>query len=318
MIKTHAQATEKYQFLGIVDKPKAGVTYKVRNLETGELEVLRTLPGAVRKDSETRERFLREIRIHARLSHPNVVAFHDAWELDGELVMTSEFVEGVSLASQCAAGPLPVTDAVREICAVLSGLEEAHELGIVHRGITADHVTVTASGEVKLGGFGLAKPACDVQLTQTGAILGDPAYVSPEQVSGESAADIRSDLYSVGVLLYLALTGTVPFRGANEFDVLAAHLGSVPAPPSSINPAVAAELDAVVVTALAKRPAQRYANARQFRTALASAVSVQTPRNQEARLPSPAAPRSRVALWCGGALLLVIVWLVIHFLGVHA
>src|SRR5689334_1034314 len=119
MMNTHVPTTEKFEFLGIIDKPKAGVTYKVRNLESGEVEVLRTLPGAAQKDPESRERFLREIRIHARLSHPNVVAFHDAWELDGELVMTSEFVEGTSLAVQCAGRPLPVAEAVREICAVL-------------------------------------------------------------------------------------------------------------------------------------------------------------------------------------------------------
>jgi serine/threonine-protein kinase len=107
------QAVGKYEFLGVVDKPKAGVTYKVRNLATGEFEALRALPGGSYGDPEMRERFLREIRIHTRLSHPNIVAFHDALELDGQLVMTAEFVEGTTLAEFCRRGPLSQVQAIR-------------------------------------------------------------------------------------------------------------------------------------------------------------------------------------------------------------
>jgi serine/threonine-protein kinase len=201
------------------------------------------------------------------------------------------------------------TDAIRAICAVLSGLEEAHALGIVHRGITAEHVTLTDHGGVKLGGFGLAKPVSDVNLTQTGAILGDPIYISPEQVTG-APTDARSDIYSVGVLLYLALTGVAPFRGPNEFDVMAAHLDNTPPQPSSVNPAISPELDRIVQTALAKRPDQRYATAAAFRKALESALD---------RLPQvePAArPRSRKTMWVA-VVGLAIVLAVIFFVAIH-
>ena len=184
-----SQTVGNYEFLGVVDKPTAGVTYKVRNLTTGEFEVLRTLPGASYGDPESLQRFLREIKIHTRLSHPNIVAFHDALELDGHLVMTAEFVEGTTLAELCRQGPMSSAEAIRAICDVLSGLEEAHALGIVHRGITAEHVMVTPEGQVKLGGFGLAKPASDVNLTQAGAVLGDTRYISPEQVTGTATLD---------------------------------------------------------------------------------------------------------------------------------
>jgi serine/threonine-protein kinase len=264
------QTVGNYEFLGVVEKPKAGVTYKVRNLTTGDFEVLRTLPGAAYGDPESLERFLREIKVHTRLSHPNIVAFHDALELDGHLVMTAEFVDGASVAQLCRRGSMASADAIRVVCDVLSGLEEAHALGIVHRGITAEHVMVTPDGEGKLGGFGLAKPASDMNLTQAGAVLGDARYISPEQVMGTGSLDGRADLYSVGVLLFHALTGREPFDGGNDFDIMMAQVSKQPPRPSSLNPGIAPELDRIVLTALAKRPEERFPSAGDFRNALIS------------------------------------------------
>jgi eukaryotic-like serine/threonine-protein kinase len=279
-----SQTVGNYEYLGIVDKPKAGVAYKVRNLETGEFEVLRALPGASYGDPETLERFLREIKIHTRLSHPNIVAFHDALEVDGQLVMTAEFVEGTTLAELCRRGPLSSAEAIRVICDMLSGLEEAHALGIVHRSITAEHVMVAQDGQVKLGGFGLAKPASDMNLTQAGAVLGDPRYISPEQVMGTGVLDGRADLYSVGVLLFQTLTGRVPFGDPNDFDIMLAQVGRQPERPSALNPGIAPELDRIVLTALAKNPDDRFENAREFRVALAAL-------NGPVRVPAqPSAP----------------------------
>ena len=163
---------------------------------------------------------------------------------------------------------MPPNQAVRTVCDVLSGLEEAHALGIVHRGITAEHVMVTRDGAVKLGGFGLAKPAAGVNLTQAGAVLGDPRYISPEQVTGVVALDGRADLYSVGVLLFYALTGRLPFGAANDFDVLAAQVSTPPPRPRSLHPGIAPELERIVLTALAKKPEERFQSAAEFRTAL--------------------------------------------------
>ncbi len=286
------QIVGNYEFLGIVDRPKAGVTYKVRNLTTGELEVLRTLPGASYSDPESLERLLREIRMHTRLSHPNIVAFHDAPELDGCLVMTAEFVEGTTLAELCRPGPLLSSQALRVICAVLSGLEEAHALGIVHRGITAEHVKITPEGEVKLGGFDLAKPEADVMLTKAGAVLGDPRYISPEQVTGTEALDGRADLYSVGVLLFQTLTGKVPFDGPNDYDIMVAQVGKQPPRPSTLNPGIAPELEQIVLTALAKEPEKRFAGAKEFRLAIEALESPVRAMVEEVkdREPEAAAP----------------------------
>jgi serine/threonine protein kinase len=268
MTLSPSRTSDSYEFLGIIDKPKTGVTYKVRNRTTGEFEALRALPGASAGDPESRDRFLREIRIHTRLSHPNIVAFHDAFELDGQLVMTSEYVEGSTLAHLCARGPLPVPEAIRIVSHVLAALEEAHALGIVHRAITADYVRITSAGEIKLDGFGLAKPANDLHLTLTGSVLGNPRYISPEQVMGVQQLDGRSDLYSVAIILYLALTGTVPFDRPNEFDVMVDQVRAVPQPPSQRNPAVSEALDRVVLTMLAKQPEGRLPSAHDFRDAL--------------------------------------------------
>src|SRR5690349_8847634 len=152
-----------YECLGIISKPRSGLTYRVRNLVTGEIEALRALPRAA-ADAESAERLSREIRIHTRLTHPNVVGFHDAFELDGQLVMTTDYVEGTTLAELARAGALPPDEAVRVVQAILEGLEEAHALGIVHRGITAEHVIVAADGSVKLGGFDVAKASTDANL----------------------------------------------------------------------------------------------------------------------------------------------------------
>jgi serine/threonine protein kinase len=285
MTLSPSRTADTYDYLGIIDKPKAGVTYKVRNRTTGEFEALRTLPGASAGDPETRDRFLREIRVHTRLAHPNIVAFHDCFELDGQLVMTAEYVEGHTLAELCAAGPLPVSEAIDMVSQVLCGLEEAHALGIVHRAITADHVHITPSGVVKLGGFGLAKPVADVKLTQTGALLGNPRYISPEQVMG-AALDARSDVYSAGILLFQALAGIVPFDSTNDFDVMVEQVRSVPPAPGAYNSAVSHELDAVVLHALAKQPEGRFSTARAFREALAG-CSV-TPATPVPSAPPPA------------------------------
>ena len=299
-----SQTVGNYEYLGIVDKPKAGVAYKVRNLATGEFEVLRALPGASYGDPETLERFLREIKIHTRLSHPNIVAFHDALEVDGQLVMTAEFVEGTTLAELCRRGPLSSAEAIRVIGDMLSGLEEAHALGIVHRSITAEHVMVAQDGQVKLGGFGLAKPASDMNLTQAGAVLGDPRYISPEQVMGIGVLDGRADLYSVGVLLFQTLTGRVPFDDPNDFDIMVAQVGRQPVRPSALNPGIAPELDQIVLTALAKKPEERFASAREFRDALAALMRpVRVPAQEAApveAIPEAAAPRFLVEAAGGG------------------
>jgi serine/threonine-protein kinase len=286
------QVIGNYECLGIIDKPKVGVTYKVRNLTTGEIESLRALPVTTSRSPELAERLLREIRIQVRLCHPNIVEFHDAFEIDGCLVMTTEFIDAPTLAEVCRQGALPPRRAIDSIIQVLNGLEQAHELGIVHRGITPEHVTITEDGSVKLSGFDLAKPASDTNLTRLGTVTGDPRYISPEQVMAQTPLDPRSDLYSVGVLLYQALTGRLPFDGQNDIDVLAAQVGSEPQAPSSVNPTISPELDQILLRALKKDPNKRFASAKEFRVALAAVKTGQLPAQPAVSRPNVLSPDS--------------------------
>lgn len=309
------QVIGHYKCLGIIDKPKAGVTYKVRNLTSGEVESLRALPAAGNGDRESAERLLREIRIQTRLSHPNIVEFHDAFELEGNLVMTTEFVEAPTLAEVCRSGPLPPDVAVRAIIQVLDGLEQAHSLGILHRGITAEHVALGPDGVVKLSGFDLAKPATDMKLTRIGTLPGDPRYMPPERIVGNGAPDSRSDLYSVGILLYQTLTGKVPFEAKQEVEILTAQVRTEPVPPSQVNPAIPSDLDRIVLTALRKDPNQRFADAKQFRDALAAFQPEQPAPIQPA--PAREAPRPPAARWVYGLVVIavgaaLVIWLAVH------
>jgi serine/threonine-protein kinase len=170
---------------------------------------------------------------------------------------------------------------------------------------------ITPDGKVKLGGFGLAKPANDVNLTQAGAVLGDTRYISPEQVMGTTALDGRADLYSVGVLLFHALTGRVPFDGPNDFDIMVAQVSKQAARPSSRNPGISPELDSVVLTALAKKPEDRFSSAKDFRTALAALngpVRVVTqPEAPVEKIPETAAPQFLTKAEAGGTQRIVVV-----------
>jgi len=283
------QVIGNYECLGILEKRRTGITYKVRNLLSGEIEALRALPPALISDGEASQRLLREIRLQTRLNHPNVIAFHDAFQLDGQVVMTTDYVEGPTLADLCRERPLSISDACAAILQVLDGLEEAHALGIVHRGITAEHIIVNAEGVAKVAGFDLAKAASDTHLTQLGSVLGDPRYVSPEQVLGRLPLDARADLYSAGVLFYLTLTAKMPFQGASDIELMTAHVKTEPKPPSAWNPAVPGALDAIVAQALRKKPEERFASARQFSDAVATALETMAASSAPSRRKTGAA-----------------------------
>jgi serine/threonine protein kinase len=262
------QTLGDYEVIDLVESSKTGVTYKVRNALLQRIEALRVLPKTFQDDQERVTRFLREAKLHARITHPNIVTFYHATQLDGQLVMTTELVEGITLAQRLELGPLSLEEAVSCFSQVLSGLAHAHSLGVVHRDLTPSNIILTSDGRVKLTGFALAKATTDPQLTQPGTVMGSLDYISPEQVKGLSEVDARTDIYSLGVVLYEAVTGRKPFEEKSQFEVMLAHVNSIPLAPSMVNPQVPAELSDIVLKAMAKHPAARFQTAEEFRQSL--------------------------------------------------
>ncbi len=291
------QRVGDYDLIDILDSAKTGVTYKVRNVLAQRFEMLKLLPKTLQEDRERVDRFLREIKVHARLTHPNIVTFYNATQVEGQLVMTTELVEGMTLAQKLDSGPLPSSEAVRLVDQVLAALIHAHGQNVVHREITPSNLMITADGTVKLSGFGLAKALTDPQLTQVGTMMGALEYMSPEQVKGVGTLDARTDIYSLGAVLYQLATGKLPFQSKSQFDILMAHINQTPTFPSEVNPAVPKELDAIILKALAKDPAQRYQSAKEFRAALASlgmpASNAAEPRAAHAAAPAAVAEKPR-------------------------
>ena len=258
-----------YEFLELLRSSELELAYKVRNHLSQRLEELKVLAADWSDDRQGIERFLREMKVHARLLHSNIVTFYTAAELEGQLVMTTELVEGITLAERFRQmGALDWQEAVSHLTQVLAALACAHEQGIIHRNVTPESIILTADTTVKLGGFGLAKPLGSPNLTQAGAVLGALKYIPPEQIRGLGTLDARGDLYSVGVVLYEALTGRLPFDSRSQFQVMMDHVEAKPPAPSAVNPQVPPEFDSVVLTALAKDPAERFQTADQFRARL--------------------------------------------------
>ena len=288
------QAIGDYEILDVLDATVGGVTYKVRNQLAGRLEALKILPADLRQDRERVERFLREIKILARLDHPNIASFYTAMEIDGELAMTSELIPGMTLEQRLQQSSISLKQAVDYTLQVLAGLCHAHSQGVVHRNIAPSSIMVTPKGNVKIGEFGYAKALSDPRLTLTGAVLGPMCYLAPEQVKGIPDLDARTDLYALGMVLYELVTGKRAFDSKNQFDVMEAQVRSLPEPPSSVRSDLPKALDAVIFTAVAKDPAERYQSASDFGAAL-ERVSLAADSAESPDHPQPAsAPEETV------------------------
>jgi len=300
-----------YEFLEIANQTSTTIAYRVRNTLADRLELLYVLPETGEDDPQRRERFLREMRLRARLLHANIPGFLNATELDGHLVLTTELVKGRPLAERLKGGPLPWREACGLMEQVLSALECAHEFGVVHRDVSPESILVTREGSVELSNFGMAKGLSSPALTQAGAIFGNASYISPEQARGTGELDCRSDIYSAGAVLYHMLCGRPPFTAKSEFELMVAHVKETPQAPSAFHRGVPAALDAAVLKALAKEPAQRYANCAAFAEALAEAGTA------PAEAPVADGPERRFKarlMYAGGAalaILLAVVWLLV-------
>ena len=220
-------------------------------------------------DEQFVERFRREAQAAAGLQHPNIVSVYDRGEYEGRYWIAMEYVQGASLKDLVRRGPLEPDHAVELIVQVLKGARFAHRRGIVHRDLKPHNVLVDAEGRARVTDFGIARAGAS-EITQTGSVLGTAQYLSPEQAQGlETTAS--ADIYSVGVILYEALTGKVPFEAGTAVAIALKQVSEPPVPPRRLNPEIPPALEAVVLKALAKDPKDRFTDASEFLRALDAA-----------------------------------------------
>ncbi|MDQ6611527.1 MAG: serine/threonine protein kinase [Gemmatimonadota bacterium] len=246
-----------------------GVVYLATDEHLRRPVAIKTLPLHLAADARVRDRFLREARTAGALSHPNIVPIYSAAERDGVVYFAMRYIKGESLAERIARnGSLPPAEVVSVLRQLASALGYAHANGVVHRDIKAENVLLDSeTGRAMLTDFGIARLAETQPLTATGTVLGTVQYMSPEQVSGDEL-DGRSDLYSLGVLAFFALSGRFPFERPTASAIVVAHVTTMPPRMCSVMPAVSEKLGDIVDKLLAKAPADRFANGDALRTAL--------------------------------------------------
>jgi beta-lactam-binding protein with PASTA domain/predicted Ser/Thr protein kinase len=242
--------------------------YLAEDQELGRRVAIKILNDRHAHDDQFVERFRREAKNAAGLSHPNIVSIYDRGEAEGTYYIAMEYLDGRSLKELIVArGPAPINIAIEYTRQILDALRFAHRNGIVHRDIKPHNVIVDAEGRVKVTDFGIAR-AGTTQMTEVGSIIGTAQYLSPEQARG-APVDQTSDLYSVGIVLYELLTGTVPFSGDSPVEIAMKHISAAPRPPSAHRADIPAELDKIVLRALAKSPEQRFKSAEEMERDLA-------------------------------------------------
>ena len=256
-----------YEIVGVLGSGGMGEVYRVRNVISDRVDAMKVLLASLQRDQDFASRFLREIKVQARLVHPNIAQLYTAFEHQGNLMMILELIDGMSLLEMLQGGRIPLLSAVDYAAQALGALSYAHTQGVIHRDIKPGNIMVTRADAVKLMDFGIAKGATDHSLTVTGNLIGSLYYMSPEQVRAE-AIDSRSDLYSLGVVLYQMATGRKPFEGDSEYKIMRAQVEQAPPPPRDIDTTVPEGLNRIILRALAKDRAERFQTGDEFRDAL--------------------------------------------------
>lgn len=261
------QVISHYKVLGELGRGGMGVVYKAYDLSLERTVVLKILSADLVGDPESRRRFLREARLASALDHPNICSIYEIAETDGHYFIVMPYVDGRTLKRVIGGKPLDLESGMSIALQVADALVAAHARGIIHRDIKSTNILITDRGQVKILDFGLAKLSAEhlspseegarADLTEIGATLGTPSYMSPEQARGERV-DHRTDIFSFGVVLYEMATGRVPFKAKTRVETMAAVIHTEPRPVRQLNPLIPASLEGVIERAMKKDPRDRY------------------------------------------------------------
>lgn len=274
------QTIGHYEVLSTLGKGGMGEVYLAHDTKLGRKVALKVLPGAFTQDQERLHRFKQEARATSALNHPNILTIFEIGEADGRHYIATEFIEGETLGQRIAVGPLKLGETLNIAEQITSALSAAHGAGIVHRDVKPENIMIRRDGIVKVLDFGLAKLAQPQSIrsgpddstralvkTGTGVVMGTVAYMSPEQARGLSL-DARTDIWSLGVVIYQMLTGSSPFSGATSSDTLVSILEREPRSLKSFSPEIPEELEWIVTKALTKDFDDRYQTSREMLTDL--------------------------------------------------
>jgi serine/threonine protein kinase len=228
-LKKGSTVAGRYKIIEELGRGGMGVVYKAKDTKLKRTVALKFLPQELTHISEIKDRFMREAQAAAALDHPNICTVHEVDEAEEKTFISMAYVEGQSLKKKIESGPLELDEALRIATQVAEGLEEAHKKGVVHRDIKSANIMVTEKGQAKIMDFGLARIAGGTLVTKEGTTMGTIAYMSPEQARGEEV-DHRTDIWSLGVVMYEMLTGQLPFKGEHEQAIVYSILKEKPKP----------------------------------------------------------------------------------------
>ncbi|MCS7167993.1 MAG: serine/threonine-protein kinase [Gemmatales bacterium] len=256
----------RYELLDEIGRGGMGVVYRAVHVELKRVVAVKMILSGYLADAEQIRRFQQEARTAARIRHPNIVSVFDYGEAEGHHYFAMDYIAGTSLQQLIQQGPLPPEPAVRLVATIARAVAHLHEHGIIHRDLKPSNVLLDEHGQPHVSDFGLAKWLQESEpRTLSGAVLGTPSYMAPEQAQGlVSAITPRTDIYSLGAILYALLTGRPPFVGENPIDIILQVLESEPPSPRQLRPEIPRDVELICLKCLEKDPARRYASAQEL------------------------------------------------------